>query len=163
MEPSARREPADVIRCRIPPKRSENIETLTLKNTDYRLVHRTHKYCQVVFMCLFPGEFIPWETHSDNDQFIRVEQGKALIKLKQPDKGSKITQVVVGEDEYIVINAGVAHFVENVIKKREARSVETTEPAGSLKMYILYAGKPEHAMGTLQVRQGGEVFSVKEE
>jgi mannose-6-phosphate isomerase-like protein (cupin superfamily) len=98
-----------------------------------------------------PGEFIPWETHSDNDQFIRVEQGKASIKLKQPSKGSKITQVVVREDEYIVINAGVAHFVEN------------PEPVKSLKMYIVYAGKPEHARGTLQVRQDSEVFRVEEE
>jgi len=139
------------VRCRLPPHQAENIETLTLRNTDYRRVHRTHAFAQVVFMSLEPGEYIPWESHTESDQFIRVEQGKAMVRIQQEFRPTAFNRVTVREDEFIVIDAGVKHYIEN------------PEPATALKMYVLYMGQPEHAKGTLQVRQGGEIFYTEEE
>jgi mannose-6-phosphate isomerase-like protein (cupin superfamily) len=59
--------------------KAENIHKHTLDNTDYRRVHQTNTYSQLVFMCLKPGEYIDWETHDNTDQFIRVESGTAEI------------------------------------------------------------------------------------
>lgn len=52
-----------------------NIEQLSLEGMDFRKVLYTGNHCQVVIMCLQPGEDIGIETHEKEDQFIRVEQG----------------------------------------------------------------------------------------
>ncbi|MCX6684700.1 MAG: hypothetical protein NTZ37_08250 [Methanoregula sp.] len=50
-----------------------DIEEETTKNTDFRRVLYTGKYCQLVLMCLKPREEIGEETHDDVDQFFRFE------------------------------------------------------------------------------------------
>ena len=52
----------------------ENIEDLTVKNTDFRRVLYTAKHCQLVLMALPAGEEIGAEVHT-LDQFFRVEEG----------------------------------------------------------------------------------------
>ncbi|NYT08079.1 MAG: cupin domain-containing protein, partial [Methanomicrobiales archaeon] len=47
---------------------SANLETETVKNTDFRRVLYTGKFSQLVLMSLKPGEEIGEETHDDVDQ-----------------------------------------------------------------------------------------------
>ncbi len=53
-----------------------NVEKATLQNTSFRKVLYTSKHSQLVLMCLKPKEEIGLETHTENDQFFRFEQGQ---------------------------------------------------------------------------------------
>jgi mannose-6-phosphate isomerase-like protein (cupin superfamily) len=53
-----------------------NIEKKSLENDFFREVLLTGPHSQLVVMSLAPGEEIGLETHTDIDQFIRVEAGK---------------------------------------------------------------------------------------
>ena len=57
------------------------IEGQTLKNTYFRQVLFTGQHCQLVVMCLQPGEEIGNEVHPAVDQFFRIEQGEAKFVL----------------------------------------------------------------------------------
>ncbi|WP_243670078.1 hypothetical protein [Methanoculleus chikugoensis] len=52
-----------------------DIETETVKNTEFRRVLYTSNFSQLVLMCLKPGEEIGEEVHDDVDQFFRFEEG----------------------------------------------------------------------------------------
>jgi mannose-6-phosphate isomerase-like protein (cupin superfamily) len=52
-----------------------DIEKATLDNNNFRKVLYTSKHIQLVLMSLRPREEIGEETHSDNDQFFRIEAG----------------------------------------------------------------------------------------
>jgi len=106
------------------------IEGQTLKNTYFRQVLFTGKYCQLVVMCLQPGEEIGNEVHSNVDQFFRVEQGEAKFVLN----GSE--EHVVHKDEAAIVPAGTFHNVINTSK--------TTR----LKLYTVYS-PPNHPAGTV--------------
>lgn len=66
----------------------EDIEKLTLENTDYRRVIYTSDYSQLVLMSIPVGEDIELEIHPYVDQFFRIEQGKGelIIGEKQQEK-----------------------------------------------------------------------------
>ncbi len=53
----------------------DDIEKLTVENTDFRRVLYTGRNLQLVLMALKPGEEIGEEVHTDRDQFFRVEAG----------------------------------------------------------------------------------------
>ena len=111
-----------------------NIEQETLNNTDYRRVLYTAKNSQLVLMNLQPGDEIGMEVH-ELDQFIRIEQGRALVTLDGVEH-----QV---EDDYaIVIPAGAEH---NVVNNGE----------GELKLYSVYA-PPEHKEGTVHATKADD-------
>ena len=76
------------------------IEEQTLGNQFFRHVLFTGKYCQLVVMCLQPGEEIGNEVHENVDQFFRVEQGEARFVLN----GSE--EHLVHANEAAVIPAG---------------------------------------------------------
>ena len=52
-----------------------NIEEKSLDNNFFREVLFTGPHSQLVLMSLAPGEEIGLETHTDIDQFIRIEAG----------------------------------------------------------------------------------------
>ena len=112
-----------------------NIEKTTLENTDYRRVLYTAKNCQLVLMCLQPGDEIGKEVHK-LDQFIRIEQGKARIMLDGVEH-------ILENDFAVVIPAGIEH---NVINTGEDQ----------LKLYTLYA-PPEHIDGIVEKTKEDEV------
>jgi len=58
-----------------------DIETLTEENTDFRRVLYSGPNLQLVLMSLLPGEEIGAETHSDTDQFFRIETGVGRIEI----------------------------------------------------------------------------------
>ena len=56
-----------------------NIENETKKNSNFRKVLFTGKFCQLVVMSLKPGEDIGMEIHGNLDQFFRVEEGNGKV------------------------------------------------------------------------------------
>lgn len=101
----------------------DDIQTATLRNTDFRRVLYTGSNLQLVLMTLQPGEQIGEETHDDRDQFFRIEEGRGEVVID-----GRRHQV---EDDYaVIVPAGALH---NVINSGSA----------PLKLYTLY-GPPEH-------------------
>ena len=64
----------------------ENIEELTLANTDYRRVIFTSDYSQLVLMSIPVSEEIDLEIHPYVDQFFRVEQGQGTLIVGNNEK-----------------------------------------------------------------------------
>jgi mannose-6-phosphate isomerase-like protein (cupin superfamily) len=111
-----------------------DIEEVTIDNEHYRLANWTGENIQLVLMSLNPGEEINLEMHSDRDQFIRIEQGEARVRMgKTEDKLS--FNKTVSDDWAILVTGGYWHHIENI---------GDTE----LKLYSIY-GPPEHEKGTL--------------
>jgi mannose-6-phosphate isomerase-like protein (cupin superfamily) len=106
-----------------------NIEEKSLENTYFREVLFTGPLSQLVVMSLAPGEDIGMETHSDTDQFIRVEagRGKAILNGKEH---------ALADGSAVVIPAGTKHNIVNASK---------SEP---LKLYTIYT-PPEHPDKTI--------------
>ena len=105
-----------------------NIEEETLNNEFYRKVLYTGEHMQLVVMTLQPGEDIPTEVHDGIDQFIRVEEGDALVRVDGEETN-------LSDDDVVIIPSGTEHYVKN-----------TGE--GPLKLYSIYT-PPEHPDGTV--------------
>jgi mannose-6-phosphate isomerase-like protein (cupin superfamily) len=84
----------------------DNIEKLTLENTDFRRVLYTGEESQLVLMSLFPGEEIGSEVHQDNDQFFRFESGQGTVVIND-------TQYQVSDGDAVVVPKGSTHNVIN--------------------------------------------------
>lgn len=106
-----------------------NIEKETLENEYYRKVLHTGKHMQLVVMSLKVGEDIPLEVHQEIDQFIRIEQGEALVKIDEKEFHLK-------DDDVIIIPAGTQHYVKN------------SSANSTLKLYSIYT-PPEHPKNTI--------------
>ncbi len=106
------------------------IEKQTSDNSYFRQVLFTGTYCQLVLMCLQPGEEIGDEVHDHVDQFFRIEEGQAKFVFNETEE-----HVVRGGDA-VVVPAGTFHNVINISK------------AEALKLYTLYA-PPNHPDGTI--------------
>jgi mannose-6-phosphate isomerase-like protein (cupin superfamily) len=106
------------------------IEKQTLKNKNFRQVLYTGKYCQLVVMCLQPGEEIGNEVHENVDQFFRIEEGKAKFVLNGTEEH------LARANEAVVIPAGTYHNVINASKTLQ------------LKLYTVYS-PPNHPDGTI--------------
>ena len=107
----------------------DNIEELTLSNSNFRKVLFTGKHCQLVVMSLKPGEDIGEEVHDNVDQFFRVDAGKG--KLVMEGKEYDITDGFA-----IVVPAGTLHNIIN------------TSDTEDLKLYTVYA-PANHPDGTI--------------
>lgn len=106
------------------------IEKQTVDNKFFRQVLFTGKHCQLVVMCLQPGEDIGEEVHADVDQFFRIEEGEAKFVF------NKTEEHVVQSGDAVVVPAGTFHNVINISKTQ------------SLKLYTVYA-PPNHPDGTI--------------
>lgn len=106
-----------------------NIEKETLENNNFRKVLNTTEKSQLVVMAIQVGDEIGRETHEEHDQFIRIEQGEALVILDGEE-------TKVEDDFAIVIPAGVEHNIIN------------TSDSEILKLYTIYT-PPEHPAGTI--------------
>jgi mannose-6-phosphate isomerase-like protein (cupin superfamily) len=105
----------------------QDIESLTVGNTDFRRVLYTAKSSQLVLMALKPQEEIGMEVHK-LDQFFRVEEGSGEAVLD----GAR-TKIKAGFA--VVVPAGTKHNIINT---------------GSvpLKLYTLYS-PPNHRDGVV--------------
>lgn len=113
---------------------SADIEQATLDNDTFRTVLWTAPSMQLTVMSLQPGEEIGVEVHPDGDQFIRVEEGQAEVRMGQArDDLSEVRQL---EDDWaVIIPSGTWHNVVN-------------RGSSTLKLYSIYA-PPEHPDGTV--------------
>lgn len=105
----------------------QDIEGLSVGNTDFRRVLYTAKHCQLVLMALKPGEEIGAEVHK-LDQFFRVEEGAGEAVLD----GVRTT---IRAGFAVVVPAGANHNIVNTGKV-------------PLKLYTLYA-PPNHRDGVV--------------
>ena len=114
----------------------DDVERVTLDNTNFRTVVYTGSHTQLTVMSLKPGEEIGWEAHHDLDQFLRLEQGTGRVEFGAGEDAVDETHEV-SDDWAIIVPAGVWHNVVN-----------TGEEV--LKLYSLYS-PPEHPDGTVHV------------
>ena len=105
----------------------QDIETLAVRNTDFRQVLYTAKHCQLVVMALKPKEEIGSEVHK-LDQFFRVEEGSGEAVLDG-------VRTAIRAGFAIVVPAGATH---NIINTGNA----------PLKLYTLYS-PPNHRDGVV--------------
>ncbi len=106
------------------------IEKQTLKNDYFRQVLFTGKHCQLVVMCLQPGEEIGNEVHEHVDQFFRIEEGEAKFVFNGKEEH------LVKDAEAVVVPAGTYHNVINTSKTK------------ALRLYTVYS-PPNHPDGTI--------------
>jgi len=107
----------------------DNIEKITIENTNFRRVLYTGKHSQLVVMSLAPGEDIGEEVHT-LDQFLRVEAGTGKAILDGVEHA-------IADGSAIVVPAGARHNIIN------GSSVEP------LKLYTVYS-PPEHQDGIVR-------------
>ena len=105
----------------------EDIETITVKNEEFRRVLYTAKNCQLVVMALKPQEEIGAEVHT-LDQFFRVEEGAGEAILDG-------VRTAIQAGFAVIVPAGAKHNIINT---------------GSvpLKLYTIYA-PPNHRDGVV--------------
>ena len=120
------------------------IEEQTLENRYFRHVLFTGKFCQLVVMCLQPGEEIGNEVHQDVDQFFRIEEGEARFVLNGTE------QHLVPAGEAAVVPAGTYHNVINI---------SATLP---LKLYTIYS-PPNHPDGTVHKTKSEALLAEERE
>ncbi|HHU24181.1 MAG TPA: cupin domain-containing protein [Acholeplasmataceae bacterium] len=115
-----------------------DIEETTKSNNNFRLALWSGNNMQLTLMSLLPGESIGLERHPNTDQFIRIEQGKALVQMSDTQDLLNYRHEAE-DDDAILIPAGKWHNITNI---------------GNipLKLYSLYA-PPEHPHGTIQPRK----------
>ena len=111
----------------------QDIESLAIKNDDFRQVLYTAKHCQLVLMALKPKEEIGAEVHQ-LDQFFRVEEGSGEAVLDG-------VRTAIRAGFAVVVPAGVNHNIINT---------------GSvpLKLYTIYA-PPNHRDGVVHHTRAG--------
>jgi mannose-6-phosphate isomerase-like protein (cupin superfamily) len=112
-----------------------DIEEATIGNDNYRAAKWTGEYMQMVLMSLKPGEIIDLEVHDGHDQFIRIEQGEAVVLMGETRDNLNYERNV-SDDWAIFIPAGYWHQVRNTGN-------------ADLKLYTIYAPS-EHPAGTIQ-------------
>ncbi len=106
-----------------------HLEDETVANDNFRKVLFTAKHCQLVLMALKPGEEIGLETHTENDQFFRFDQGMGEVVVD-----GEVFKVADGDA--VVVSAGSEHNVMNTSQDK------------SLKFYTVYA-PAHHLDGTV--------------
>ena len=111
-----------------------NIEEATKHNENFRTALWTGKHLQLTLMSIGVGEDIGLEIHPELDQFLRVEEGRGLVKMG--DSRDKLDyQRMVNENYAFIVPAGKWH---NLINTGDT----------PLKLYSIYAPS-QHPHGTV--------------
>jgi mannose-6-phosphate isomerase-like protein (cupin superfamily) len=105
----------------------QDIESLAVKNDDFRQVIYTAKFSQLVLMALKPKEDIGAEVHK-LDQFFRVEEGSGEAVLDG-------VRTAIREGFAVIVPAGTNH---NIINTGNV----------PMKLYTLYS-PPNHRDGVV--------------
>ena len=112
-----------------------NINRATRQNNTFRTALWTGTHLQLTLMCIPVGEDIGLEIHRHLDQFIRIEEGRGMVKMGY-SKQRLSFQKPVGEGFAFIIPAGVWHNLINTGNR-------------PIKLYSVYA-PPQHPHGTVQ-------------
>lgn len=111
-----------------------NIDEVTKRNHAFRTALWTGNHLQLTLMSIPPGGEIGLEIHPHVDQFLRIEEGKGLVRMGSR-KDRLVYEEMVSDDFAIIIPAGTWHNLYNT----------GNEP---LKLYSIYA-PPQHPKGTV--------------
>ena len=119
----------------------ENIEKLTLENTDFRRVLYTAQHCQLVLMSLLPGEDIGAEVHHV-DQFFRFEagEGRAIVDGQE---------YLIRDGTALLVPAGANHNILNTGSK-------------PMKLYTVYA-PANHIDGRIHKTKSEAIIDAEDE
>lgn len=112
-----------------------NIDKVTKCNENYRTALWTGTNLQVVVMSIGVGGDIGLEVHPETDQFIRIEEGNALVAMGRSKNNLNYQQYVDG-NYAVIVPAGTWHNIINTGNK-------------PLKIYTVYA-PPHHPQGVVQ-------------
>ena len=119
-----------------------DIEEATLENENFRTALWTGKHIQMTVMSIPVGGDVGLEIHKHEDQFLRVEQGRALVRMG-PKEDEVTFEEEVGDDWAILVPVGLWHNIINI----------GDEP---LKIYSIY-GPPHHEFGTVHKTQADDI------
>ncbi|MGI6030000.1 MAG: cupin domain-containing protein [Eubacteriales bacterium] len=111
-----------------------NIDHLAKMNLNYRTALWTGEHLQVTLMCIPVGGDIGVEMHEYLDQFIRIEDGCALVEMGKC-KDDLACKQRVNSNFALFVPACTWHNIINVGRT-------------PLKLYSVYA-PPEHPFGTV--------------
>ena len=111
-----------------------DIEEASKQNNNFGLALWTGKHLQVTLMSINIGEDIGLEIHPQLDQFIRIEEGRGLVKMGD-SRDNLNFQAYVRDDFAFIIPAGKWHNLINTGNR-------------PLKLYSIYA-PPQHPYGTV--------------
>lgn len=103
-------------------------------NKNFRTTIWTGAYMQMTLMCIPEHEDIGLEVHEEADQFLRVEKGRAVVKMGDCQCRPDFWQVA-DEGDVIYVPAGKWHNIYN-------------EGDCALKLSVCYA-PPQHPIGTV--------------
>lgn len=123
-----------------------NIEEATLQNNNFRTALWTGEKLQVTLMSIPVGGDIGGEVHTKEDQFLRIEQGKARVIMGESEENITFEKEV-GHDDVILVPKGLYHNVINIGEE-------------DMKIYSIY-GPAHHDHGTVHETQ--EVALEKED
>lgn len=111
-----------------------NLACYTKSNPFYRTALWTGKHLQLTLMSIPVGGNIGLEMHPNLDQFLRIENGCALVMMGE-DKNILDYRKTVTDDYAIIVPAGTWHNIVNTGRV-------------PLKIYSIYA-PPQHPFGTI--------------
>lgn len=118
-----------------------NINEASKQNNTFRTALWTGNHLQVTLMSIKVGDDIGLEVHPNVDQFIRIEDGQAIVKMGR-SKSRQDFQANVYDGFAIMISAGTWHNVINTGNK-------------PLKVYSIYA-PPQHPHGVVDMTKPAE-------
>ena len=113
-----------------------NVEQMSLQNRYFRSTVWTGRQLQMTVMCIPPCGEIGLEIHEETDQFIRVEQGCAVVKMGECKRQLDFQQNMCRGDA-VFVPAGTWHNVVNTGRI-------------PLKVSFIYA-PPNHPQGTIHI------------
>jgi mannose-6-phosphate isomerase-like protein (cupin superfamily) len=115
-----------------------DIEKLTLENDNFRTTVWTGEHIQLTVMTIPVGGDIGLEVHPDNDQFLRIEQGKGKVQMGS-GRDDLSFEEEVSADWAVFVPAGTWHNITNIGDE-------------DLKLYTVY-GPKDHLPGTVHHTQ----------
>ena len=111
-----------------------DINKAVVNNDNFRAALWTGRHLQLTLMSIPVGEDIGLEVHPQVDQFLRIEEGEAMVMMG--DNAHHLTYKQPAYDDFaIFVPAGTWHNIINTGKK-------------PLKLYSIYA-PPNHPKGTI--------------
>ncbi len=119
-----------------------DIEDATARNTNFRTAAWTADDLQLTLMNIPVGGDVGLEMHSDVDQFLRVESGKAKVYFGD-SPGTLRFAGVAQADSAVLVPSGTWHNIVN------------DSPKQPLKLYSLY-GPAQHPQGTIHPTQADD-------
>lgn len=112
-----------------------NVEQMALENENFRTAIWTGENMQMTLMCIPLCGEVGLEIHEDTDQFLRVEQGCAIVKMGECKCRQDFRQHI-HKGDVVFVPAGTWHNIINIGR-------------GTLKLSAIYA-PPNHPWGTLE-------------